>query len=453
MSSSLTGVQLDRLAALVRTSTGLVFPPPRRGLLQRAAQQAMRAEAVADAEEYVRTLVADPGRIATLASQATVGETYLFRHPEQLDELRRVVIEPLVAERSSQPKPRIRVWSAGCSAGEEAYTLAILLAEAIPDLDRWDLRVVGTDLNPQALARARRGEYGGWSVRAPLGNRERWLERSADGIRVTAEIRDLVTFEQHNLATLPVVPRGLRGGPIDLIVCRNVMIYLDRSTVAHVLEGFHAALGEDGWLLVSPVESSTSGLRRRFAVWPGVAGGLHRRARARARASATGSTLRPLEVAAATPTPVEATPRRAERTPGRRPVRANTGLPVMLAAARSLADAGHLPAARDACVELLRRHPAAVDGYLLLASIAEAQHDLEGASQALRRVLYLDRENVIALFSLGLLDWRRGHTRRGKSRLQHAVELVEGRGDAAVGEPNEELSAERLRSVAGALLQ
>lgn len=124
-----------------------------------------------------------------------------------------------------------------------------------------------------------------------------------------------------------------------------------------------------------------------------------------------------------------------------------------LESAKALADAGHLAEARQACLALLRRDPTSVDGYLLLASIAEAQDDLDAASATLRRLLYLDRDNPSGQFRLGLLDWRLGHTRRARTRLQRAVELIEGRGDDEPLEHVDGLNPAWMRSVVGALLE
>ena len=452
MSSRFSASQLDRLAVAVQSSTGLVFPRTRRSLLHRAASEAMRESGVADREEFVRLASGDARQGTRLAALATVGETYLFRYAEQLDEVRRQVIEPLVAARRREARPSLRVWSAGCSGGEEAYTLAILVAEAVGDLARWDIRVVGTDLNADALARARRGAYGQWSMRGSWSGHKRWLHPADEGVRVAPEIRRLVTFEEHNLATLPALPLALRGGPIDLIVCRNVMIYLHRSVVARMVDGFHRSLADGGWLVVAPVETSVPGLRQRFEARPSAAGALYRRphaevdARVPARPAAT-ATAAPLSRVATGPgvgvgtLPLPSTPRT------RRP-----GLHQLLSAAGSLADSGRLPEAREQCIELLRQFPASVEGHLLLASIAEAQDDLDGAFDSLRRALYLDPGNASAQFRLGLLEWRRRRTKRASARLLRAAQLVEGHADDEALDSFHQLTAGRVRSVVEALV-
>lgn len=443
MSTKFAASELDLLASAVQASTGLVFPRTRRSLLHRAALEAMREFGTTDRDEFVRRACSDERHLSRLATLATVGETYLFRYGEQLDELRRVAIEPLVAERRRHARPSLRVWSAGCSTGEEAYTLAIVLAEAVGDVGRWDIRVVGTDLNADALARARRGAYGQWSMRGSWAEHARWLKPAADGLRVAAEIRRLVTFEQHNLATLPVLPVSLRDKAIDLIVCRNVVIYLDRSVIGRILDGFHGSLAAGGWLVMAPVEASIPGLRHRFDVWPSAAGTLYRRG-----AAAPAARL-PVKRAPRTPAPAVTIP---AAIPVRGAPRRPPAAEVLLAGTRSLADAGRLSEARDACVELLRRHPGSVDGHLLLASIAEAQDDVAGASDALRRTIYLDRQRASAHFRLGLLEWRGGRTKRAAARLQRALQLVEGHRDDEPLDDLHELTPARLRSVVGGLL-
>lgn len=452
MNSRLTAAQLDQLGSAVRTSTGLVFPRSRRPLLERAAQEAMRESGVADPEEFVRLACGDERRRYRVAALATVGETYLFRYGEQLDALRRQAIEPLVAARRHETRPTLRVWSAGCSGGEEAYTLAILLAETIGDLARWDIRVVGTDLNHDAIVRARRAAYGRWSMRGSWADHTRWLKPAGEGVSIAPEIKRLVTFEEHNLATLPALPHALRGGPIDLIVCRNVMIYLDRTAIARMVDGFHRSLANGGWLVVAPVETSINGLRERFEVQASPGGTLYRRQGGDRAAEAP--VRRPTPVASFRRPAVAARPGtsvgvmllgRSDPSPPR-------GVEALLAAVRSLADAGRLPEARGQCLELLRRFPMSVEGHLLLASIAEAQDDLDVASGSLRRTLYLDPGNASAHFRLGLLEWRRGGTKRASARLRRAMHLVEGFGADEPLDDLHQLTAARLRSVAGALI-
>ncbi len=194
--------------------------------------------------ELLERLADDPALLERLATRFTVPETYFFRVTPQMEALRRVVLPSLMNLESR----RLRFWSAGCSTGEEVYTLAILLAETLPIAD-WNLNVLGTDLNPDSLKTAQAGTYGAWSFRdTPPELRLQHFE--TDGVRwkPRPELRQMTAFRELNLLE---ADWGLTER-FELILCRNVTIYFAASTAQRVYERLAARLQPGGWLVLGP---------------------------------------------------------------------------------------------------------------------------------------------------------------------------------------------------------
>ena len=189
---------------------------------------------------------------SSLCEALTVQESYFFREPAKLALVRKYLLPGLAARRAP-----LRVWSAGCAAGEEAYTLAALLTEA-GFAGRY--RVLGTDLSEDAVAAARRGSYTRWSVRG-LGEESltRIFEMHDSRYRVVDRYRENVSFEQHNL--LDSRPHG--WGPFELVLCRNVLIYFTPEAARAVVEGLRDSLAPGGWLVLGvsdPLADDVPGL-------------------------------------------------------------------------------------------------------------------------------------------------------------------------------------------------
>ncbi len=199
---------------------------------------------------YLRFDLRGPEELNALVERITTHETYLFREQFQLDAFSRYVL-PELAGRDGRRRA-LSVWSAGCSTGEEAYTCAILLRGS-GLFDGWALRVVGTDISNRVLATARAGVYGESSFRTtPASQRARYFEQREGGARVIDTIRRMCSFHRVNLlnpAEYDVV------GAIDVIFCRNVLIYLTPAARHQIVEAFYDTLSPGGYLLLGHSEN------------------------------------------------------------------------------------------------------------------------------------------------------------------------------------------------------
>lgn len=182
----------------------------------------------------------------------TTNETYFFRESFQLKAFTDEIIPELIAKKSESGLRTLRIWSAGCSTGEEAYTIAMLL-HGTTELRGWKIEIIGTDISQRVLHHARRAVYGKSSFRATDEEyiKHFFIEQD-DGFKVCDEIRDLVTISHLNLFD---VNRMFMLGRMDLIFCRNVIIYFDLAAKKRVVESFFNSLNDGGYLLLGHSES------------------------------------------------------------------------------------------------------------------------------------------------------------------------------------------------------
>lgn len=235
-----------RVAERIRGYAGLAPPP---WLLEARLRE--RAQALGLAEDAYLALASGDGEAAArereaLAALLRVGETRFFRHRGHTELLRTRCLPDRARAATLGGRP-VEAWSAGCASGEEAWTLAMLLAEHAP---LSAIRVLGTDLSGEALELARTAVYPKDRVaEVPDALRARWFEDFGDAQRVGPTLRGCVRFARHNLLS------GRYPGPFDVVLCRNVLIYFDAQTRAQVVERLYDALNDGGYLLVGYAES------------------------------------------------------------------------------------------------------------------------------------------------------------------------------------------------------
>lgn len=239
-----------RATTLLAREAGIACPPSRERELLRALEGGRRDADAPDLAAYVSMLEEWPALLDDLVDAISVGETYFFRDTAQFAFLRDHILPELVREHGSA----LRLWSAGCASGEEAYSLAIALAEAgiTPAMP-----VLGTDISRAALRRAEAASYGDWSFRGvPEAVRERYFVSEGRRLRLVDEIRRRVRFEWLNLAasTYSSLDSGVWG--MHVIFCRNVLVYLNPDAVVAAARGLYAALAPGGWLVTSPTDPS-----------------------------------------------------------------------------------------------------------------------------------------------------------------------------------------------------
>jgi chemotaxis protein methyltransferase CheR len=419
---------------LVASRLGLDLPEHRRADLEHGLARASRACSISTPERYLAWLEAlsdENPAWGQLASHLTIGETYFFRDRATFDALEQHVFPSLIAVRRAEGILRLRLWSAGCATGEEPYSLAMLLDRLLPDRSEWAVTILATDINPQALEAAQRGRYREWSFReTPRWVRDRWFHpQGADRVEVDARIRRMVTFAPVNLADDGYPSVVTNTGAMDLILCRNVLMYFTGETVRATVARLQRALGPGGWLVVSAVEASVELFHPLAPVnFPGA---IFYRKDAAGVASAplrwsSETILRGLaDLAFSVPTSNDlVTSHSPVGTPQEEHAGGQEDLAADLQRARVLADQGNLEQARKLCEAALATDRLNPEAYLLLAAICQEQGEAQSALEALRRAIYLAPDLATSHFLLGSLLLRRGERRRGRRAMETVMSLL-----------------------------
>lgn len=252
MSIAPSPAQIDRFRELVELRLGLTFDEGRLEYLTDALRQRLLATGAQSVERYLQQLhSAGAAEFAALAPQLTVGETYFFRNADHFRALTDGILPGLIQAR--QAERSLRILSAGCSSGEEAFTLAILLRERA-DLIGFRLAISAIDLNRAALARASLATYSAWSLRdTPQSVRSRYFNAVGKEFVLSSNVRDMVQFEERNLAEED--PTFWRTGNFDVIFCRNVTMYFTPEVTRRVVTRFARCLRPGGHLFLGHAET------------------------------------------------------------------------------------------------------------------------------------------------------------------------------------------------------
>ncbi|WP_143827954.1 protein-glutamate O-methyltransferase CheR [Anaeromyxobacter sp. Fw109-5] len=413
----------------MREQAGLDLSGVRGTLLAAALTREAHAGGLPDGEAVARALLEGARPLAPFIEELTVGETWFFREPAQWAFIEEVVL-PEGLRRREGGVERFRAWSAGCSTGEEPYTLAIVLHDRGV---RERVHLVGTDLNETALARARRGEYSLWSLRGAADGRARRHLTERDGrFLVAPEIAARVRFFPLNLAR-PEYPSAARGlSDLDLVLCRNVLMYLDRAHVAEAAGRLFETLTPGGWLLTGAADPPLGALTG-FTVRAGPFGVAYQRPVAPSSRTAS---VRPTSARRVAPRDAAARTLRPPPPPGHvPPIRSHRAAPPgppttlsrdpELAAAHLLVDAAHLTEALAAVDDALARRPLDAEAHFEKAVVLTELGRLEEAADACRRARYLSRGQPFVHFFTGLLRLRRGDTAGASRALRTAASLAQ----------------------------
>ncbi|MHB1124491.1 MAG: CheR family methyltransferase [Ramlibacter sp.] len=405
----------------IEDEIGLHFQAGQRRDLQRRLDAAAARLGLPDARSCAQWLLQGQagarGR-EVLAECLGIRETYFFRDPPFFGQLTDEVLAPLIETRRNTTR-HLRLWSAGCATGEEPYSLAMLVASLLPDWRQWNIAILATDLNAAALDRGRAGTYGPWSVRGSVPELAApyLLPRAGGRHEVHEDIRRTVHFEQLNLVTTGAFPAS--AADIDLIVCRNVLMYFAPARRGAVLCRLRDALADGGWVVTNPVEIPAAGVD---GMTVAIFGGLV------ALRRSAGAADVPSGRAAAAPAAL------ARRAPAAAPIRRSR--PGQVPPAAAPAGDRPEPAAAAADREAACRRAMRDDKldpqwpYLLSCILSERGADDEAAA-ALQRTLYLAPDHVLAHFNLGSIAARQG--RPGASRRHFAAAL----GRLSSGPPDE----------------
>ena len=441
---------LDGLTQLAAQRIGLRIPDDAHDRCIGILRERARYLGYSALEDYRNFLA---GNRATeeweeLARAFTTSETFFFRDHGQFD-LMRLRLLPELIERHRSDKT-LRLWSAGCASGEEAYSLAMLMDMLLPEHDGWNILILGTDIDSEAIAKAQRGRYGRWSFRMfPPELQQRYFHtesaiQNPQSVFILDErIRRMVTFRVSNLVKEPFPDLRSELHDMDMILCRNVFIYFVAAAVTAVAAKFAATLREGGYLLPAHTEligHAAQELKSRLFV-EGVVyqrrntsnadcGTLEcgfRNAECGLKTTAPNSALSTQHSAIRNPqsnTPQSAIGNPHSNVPPPAPVPATRNDEALLEQARAHADRGEFDVAEQVCREALGVDPLAATPYFLLAQLAQVKGNSELAKECLNKAIYLDPRFAAAYLEQAALYERTGDMPRAQTLRHAALSIV-----------------------------
>lgn len=466
MDGPLSVILLTELSEFVSAQMGLSFPKERWHDLVRGIDSAAREFGFKDLESCVQWLASSPltrGQIEILAGHLTIGETYFFREKRSFEILEGHILPKLIRSRRGIEK-RLRIWSAGSCTGEEPYSIAISISKMIPDLKDWNITILATDINPRFLEKAHEGLYGEWSFRdTPSWIKERYFKKGRDGrLEILPDIKKMVTFSYLNLAE-DAYPSLLNNtNAMDLIFCRNVLIYFTQERAKRVIQNLYRCLVDGGWLVVSPSETSQV-LFSKFTAINFSDLILYRKVLSpetrvpdfglkepyfKPELETLDSELKPsLNLEPQIPEPqfeplplqsVEEQPpymdalglyeqgryEEAAEKIIKLSSRDQTDSKAISLLSRAYANQGRLAEALTWCEKAIAQDKINPSLHYLRATILQEQGAIDEAIRSLKRALYLDQDFVLAHFALGNLAMRQGRIKESERHLKNALMLL-----------------------------
>lgn len=461
--TKLSDTVLSLVAGLVAARLGLDFR--KRGYdLERGIRAAVREQEHPDLDGYIQKLLSGgqgSAELELLASHLTVGETYFFRDRRALEILAKKILPEWAKTQSSRSE--LNIWSAGCSTGEEPYSIAIALDRMAPRSRNHNIEIFGTDINPHALEKAAQGIYGEWSFRdTPPWVRNTYFQDGPDNRwSILARTQRAVTFHTHNLLADSYPFLGGQN-PVDVIFCRNVLMYFTSDAMREVAHRFHRLLAPDGWLVVSPAEASCD-LFSEF-VTVSVEGVTLYRKRAPLQVVVPADTGHdePADISWRESTAPSLEPAIAENDfahqfadipPddfGRQPdpdLRKGPGPEeTALDLARACANEGKLTEALCWCEKAIAADKMAATAHYLKATILQEQGLVPESLASLRQAVYSEPGFVLGHFALGNLALRQGKLKESQKHFANVRLLLAQYGAEDIVPESDGLSAGMLRA-------
>ncbi len=265
----ITDVQLERYAKMIYKSTGIVISPQKKTLLSNRLRRRLKATGIADFDAYfkhLQTLKADDPEWDAFLQEITTHETFLFRDEPNWNWFQNTYLPEISQQAKQGKRPKsLRIWSAACSTGDEAATIAACIAGCLPQFTQWKISIVGTDIGIGAVEKARAAEFGLRAMRlVPDGFKRRFFQKDASGEQWRAKpvLTDMTKFNPHNLLDV------LSESPFDLVFVKNVLIYFDTASKKKVLANIRQKMKPQGMLICGAAEGISDLLDGLERVYP-----------------------------------------------------------------------------------------------------------------------------------------------------------------------------------------
>jgi chemotaxis protein methyltransferase CheR len=248
MASFLSEQEFESFRTLIYDESGIHFSESNRTILESRLKERLRSKKLEKVSEYHSIIKSSPEELKVLLDSVTTNLTRFFRNTSHFDTLEHYVLPEFVEYKKKQGSNKLKVWSAGCSTGEEPYSLAIFMKELLPP--SLDFEITASDLSLKSLMTAQEGFYPDSRVNGiPPENLEKYFDRETGGYRIKQDLKKHIKFDYHNLK----FDSGQRN--LDLVFCRNVIIYFDEAAQRNVIEKFWNSMNNHSYLFIGHSES------------------------------------------------------------------------------------------------------------------------------------------------------------------------------------------------------
>jgi chemotaxis protein methyltransferase CheR len=413
--------------------------------------------------EWLETAALSQKQVQILANYLTIGETYFFREKASFDILKDHII-PEIIDKNRKNDKKLRIWSAGCCTGEEPYSIAIILKQMIQDIADWNIKLLATDINQNFLNKAANGIYSSWAFRETFPEIIKKFFQSKDDkcFKIDKEIQKMVKFSNHNLVE-NIYPVELNK--IDVIFCRNVLMYFTQEQAVKVIKKFYQALNDAGYLIVSPVEATHS-LFPQFTLINAGGAIIFRKGLRPSWAKEclppqlniqnvlTNETipvseqipvinniqekidlkeLKPFRKESSSPDLFEEGISLYKKGNYEKTIElfkllishGRTDYKIIVLLSHCYANLGNLAEAQKWCEKAIEENKIDASNYYLLATILQEQNEVEKAEQILKQVIYLDQTFVLAFFALGNIARSQGKSKIADKYFKSALRILE----------------------------
>ena len=462
MNRDFSDIELSKAGKLIASRMGLSFPEEKWDQLNRSLILAAIDLDFQDLSEFIQWITSDTSGddlTGILAFFLTNSETYFWREPQVFAAFSQSALADWVVAKKDNGNS-LNIWCAACSTGEEAYSIAIALHRTIPKLKDWKISILGTDINTTALSKARKGVYSSWSFRdAPSWLKPRYFKSlNTREFEIIPEIKEMVTFSRFNLTHQNFLSSVCRNRKMDIIFCRNVLMYFTDEWVARISENLFHALSDDGWLAVASCELTSDIFPQFTAVnFPGAV--LYRKCNEKIPASDFNASKEPFVKEPVAPTITRDGYRNFKPLPlplieikgavELQPILKTTEdrLNDKLDSIRLLANKGDLDEALSICNEAISSNKLSPQLYFLRASILQGLYKSHEAIKSLKQVIYIDPNHIMGHFTLGNLYIRQGLHKNAEQYFSNALGLLNGISNDDIFPESEGLSARYIRGI------
>jgi len=482
MNRKLTDIELSMVCDVIASRMGLHFPVEKWTMLRRNLVLTAREFGFHDMTGFIQWLLSNTlnkDQIEIFASHLTVSETYFWREPQVFTALTEFILPELIRSKKKGERS-IRIWSAGCSTGEEPYSIAIAIHKTIQKIKDWNITILATDINPKALDKAVTGTYGAWSFRnSPAWLKSTWFHNNKNRqYEIIPEIKQMVTFSCLSLVEMSAISNT---NAMDIIFCRNVLMYFTPEWVKRISQNLFHFLSEDGWFVVSSCELSSHVFPQFTPVnFPGAI--LYRKTKNESAHSFSSEVSMEKELQPTQPlsskafidhrneVKVVAKEDLQSIQPTMFVVEKLNSLKVKIEkfnpstlqqtqstseesytdkvfAIRLLANLSHLEEALSLCNEAIVSYKLSSGLYFLRASILQELDKSSEAIASLKQAIYIDPDYIMGHFALGNLFIRQGNAKNAKRHFNNVLDLLSRCDKDDILPESEGLSVKYIRDI------